>query len=808
MLASTERNFDEQCIPLNSEPQQGKDAVLLAARMALRSLDKSDEPIVLLNLSKASEKLDEWRHFLPRVTPHYAVKCNNDSQLLNQLLRSGSNFDCATLDEIKQVLTLGALPQNIVFSHPCKLRSHLQYAKAQGVSLMSFDSAHELTKIAMEFPGARLLLRLICEDSGAQCPMSSKFGATEHDWDPLLACAAELQLNIAGVSFHVGSGCKDPASFERALSDAKKVFELASARGFTMNVLDIGGGYPGVDSADFKFADFGVTISKQLDISFPVTSYPALKIIAEPGRFFAHSAASLLTKVFAKAQPSSKDEDTEKFRYYLNDGIYGSFNCLMYDHAEVTPELLAPSTSQPKPCCIFGPTCDGLDVLLEDYMIPELQVDDWILWRNMGAYTTCAASRFNGFPLPKTLYFNAETLAMSSAQPDAAAWSQITYRGSSLVCMKHALSATAELRSNTSVNLKHLQDKLKIDDSSTLSWKSVAKWSVLAFCSVMWALKTIGFSWAATRHTSQFCPFSPTIVQSAGLATFTLMALLCIYGRKEVQLLHERRYLWFAVSGFLEGLMFCLHNFALTKVSAVTVTVLMQGQFFMVMLLQTGLLHSYPIVTAASAVCLLLSYNIATWEASGIQGGVSEESIFASGILPAIGAALCSGACDFALEYFAKRSMKVATNQNADLMRCFVCHEVFKIPVACVMLILFDPDFAQHGIFHGWDYSVAFGGVGLSALALIFVNVSVVCYGARPTNLALSMEVAIVYLLEVFALQTDNFSFTWFLEVCCLAGMVAACNLDMLSMPAGERKADVDATEAICGTKAGPGNNF
>jgi ornithine decarboxylase len=38
-------------------------------------------------------------------------------------------------------------------------------------------------------------------------------------------------------------------------------------------------------------------------------------------------------------------------------------------------------------------------------MLPEgLRVGDWLAFDNMGAYTVCAASQFNGFALSKMIY--------------------------------------------------------------------------------------------------------------------------------------------------------------------------------------------------------------------------------------------------------------------------------------------------------------------------------------------------------------------------------------------------------------------
>jgi len=77
----------------------------------------------------------------------------------------------------------------------------------------------------------------------------------------------------------------------------------------------------------------------------------------------------------------------------------------MNDHAIVTPcylrdtsnEILYRST-------VFGPTCDSYDTIMKNYPLPKLKIDEWVYWRNMGAYTICTSVSFNGFALPKINY--------------------------------------------------------------------------------------------------------------------------------------------------------------------------------------------------------------------------------------------------------------------------------------------------------------------------------------------------------------------------------------------------------------------
>merc|ERR1712125_123141 len=322
------------------------------------------------------------------------------------------------------------------------------------------------------------------------------------------------------------------------------------------------------------------------------------------------------------------------------------------------------------------------------------------------------------------------------------------------------------------------QDELMTKGSASWNWPSAAKCLFLLSCVVFSASSTISFSWAASKR--EFSPFTPLIVQSLVLAPCTLIGLVWRYGREEVKLLVHRKYAWFAISGFLEGSMFCMHNLALTKMPATALIVLMQLQVFIVLFLQASLFRSPPtavqILCVASMICLLFSYKLAT----SFDDSVGANDY--SGIMPAFGAAFFSGACDLALECFSKRSMVMATNRNADLLRCLFYNEIFKIPVGFIMLFAFDTKFASAGLFYGWDYSVVLGGAGASTLALVFVNTAVVLHGALPTNLALSLEVALVYLLDVLVLRTGVFNIVRFLEMCCFAGMIAAYNLDVLTM--------------------------
>ena len=175
-----------------------------------------------------------------------AVKCNDSLAVLEVLTALGTGFDCASKAEINKVLALGVNPNRIIFANPAKPSSHIRYACATGVSTMTFDNETELHKVKNLYPDADLVIRIRCDAADAQCPLGMKFGCDPVTEAPrLLEKARELGLNVIGVSFHVGSGCREPAVFEKAIAAARVVFNVGLELGYTFDLLDIGGGFPG-----------------------------------------------------------------------------------------------------------------------------------------------------------------------------------------------------------------------------------------------------------------------------------------------------------------------------------------------------------------------------------------------------------------------------------------------------------------------------------------------------------------------------------------------------------------------------------
>ncbi|CAL8464362.1 g3897 [Coccomyxa elongata] len=345
---------------------------------------------------------------MPRVTPFYAVKCMPDRAMMATLAGLGTGFDCASPAEIDAVLSLGVPPERIIYAHPVKSPTQIRYAAARSVALTTADSPGEMAKLARWHPTAKVLLRIRADDASALCCLGSKYGA-----DPgpaataALSAAAALGVNIVGVSFHVGSASRNPQAFEVAIRLARGIFDMGASLGLrSMHILDIGGGFTAqVDAAcDSVMGIGGVpsVVNAALATHFPLGC--GYDIIAEPGRYFAEAVGTLLCTVNGKReQQTAHGRRTD---YWLSDGLYGSFNGILYDHLEPCPIAL-PISSIPKSyeaaeigavASLFGPTCDGADVICRDVSnLPDLDVGDFVAFPKMGAYSWAGACNFNGF---------------------------------------------------------------------------------------------------------------------------------------------------------------------------------------------------------------------------------------------------------------------------------------------------------------------------------------------------------------------------------------------------------------------------
>lgn len=396
---------------------------LLRGKISRRHTSSS---FYVVDLGVLADQYLKWRTNMPDVRPFYAVKCNPDLMIVRSLVAMGCGLDVASKTEMRLALGAGCLPENIIFANPCKAPEALEYAAKHGIAKMTFDNQFELGKIKKHFgTSARPVLRILGDDSYSQMAFGSKFGATPHESVELLRVAADIGFDIEGISFHVGSGCQSPDAYLNTFERVANVRAKGLSMGHSMRLVDIGGGWPGVDQPELNFAGLTHGLNDRLVEMFPQHE---VECISEPGRFFASATTTLATCVISRRDRAAHPDvkiverhtpvdhvstsvepvtDDRSVSYYVSDGVYGSFNSIFFDHALPQPSTFAAHTAPERSrflSTLYGPTCDSIDVLMKDVVLPSLEVGDWLYFKEMGAYTCAAASTFNGFLKPNSFY--------------------------------------------------------------------------------------------------------------------------------------------------------------------------------------------------------------------------------------------------------------------------------------------------------------------------------------------------------------------------------------------------------------------
>lgn len=345
-------------------------------------------PFLLVDTQIVRMKARRFKAAMPRVQPHYAVKANPDPRVLKTLIEEGVGFEIASIAELDLLLGLGVAPAEIYYSNPMKSRAYIEYAAAKGVEWYVLDSVEELRKIVSVKPDAKLYVRIEAPNVGSDWPLAGKFGIKSTEVDGIIAEAVQLRADLAGVTFHVGSQCRNPENWRVGIQHAKRVFRKMRLAGLTPRLLNIGGGYP------VRHVKPIPSIERIAEVvNHGIRDIPQeVRIMAEPGRFLVSDAGYFVCRVVGTATRGSK-----RWMYW-DAGVFGGViettEGLRYD-------IRTDRAGKPIPWCIAGPTCDSVDVCMRDELFPEdMQEGDFIYIANAGAYTTAYASNFNGFPLP------------------------------------------------------------------------------------------------------------------------------------------------------------------------------------------------------------------------------------------------------------------------------------------------------------------------------------------------------------------------------------------------------------------------
>lgn len=328
----------------------------------------------------------------------YAVKANTSRAIMALFASLGGGADIVSGGELWRAIAAGVDPGRIVYSGVGKTEAEMEAALNAGILMFNLESIEEmqvLDRVAGNLGKKAPVSFRVNPDVDAQTHpkittglAKNKFGLdVELAFAQYQVLAGMPNLEIKGVSCHIGSQLTDVRPFADALERVSVLVERLRAAGIKLEVLDLGGGLgityaqenpPGPDQYAAALAER----VRRLD----------MRLVLEPGRVLVGNAGLLLCQVhYTKQTPVKRFVIVDGA---MNDLIRPSF----YDsyHA-IWPVRQQPGV-EPVVADVVGPICETGDYLARDRELPPFRRGDLLAVMSAGAYGFAMSSNYNSRP--------------------------------------------------------------------------------------------------------------------------------------------------------------------------------------------------------------------------------------------------------------------------------------------------------------------------------------------------------------------------------------------------------------------------
>ncbi len=241
-------------------------------------------------------------------------------------------------------------------------------------------------------PTLGLFVRLALPKGSAALDLSGKFGAGVAETAELLRTARPHAARL-GIAFHVGSQCLDPAAYARAMALAAEAIEAA---GVMVDIVDVGGGFP----VSYPEVTPPPLASFVAALAAAARRLPApMRLWAEPGRALVAGGGSVVVQVLRRRTRA----------LYVTDGVYGNLSDAgvlgwRFPARRIRLGDAGDGDADNADFALYGPTCDSADHMRGPFRLPaDTGEGDWLELGQLGAYSACLATAFNGFGRGETV---------------------------------------------------------------------------------------------------------------------------------------------------------------------------------------------------------------------------------------------------------------------------------------------------------------------------------------------------------------------------------------------------------------------
>ena len=329
---------------------------------------------------------------------HYAMKANFNSRLLEKIKETGFGADCVSGGEVSKAIEVGFDKSQVVFAGVGKSDKEINDALDQDIFCFNVESIQELEVInelaAIKGKTARVAIR-INPNVDAHTHHNITTGLDENkfginSWD-LPLCAETLkksgQLEFIGIHFHIGSQITNLDVYKNLCVRVNEFAEWFEERGFTVKVLNVGGGL-GIDyhNPDGQIPDFPAyfkIFNEFLNVR------PNQEVHFELGRALVGQSASLISKVLYVKNGKKKNF------IVLDAGMTELMRPALYQAYHKIENISKAGVAEAVKYDVVGPICESTDCFGKEVELPETFRNDLIALRSAGAYGEVMASHYN-----------------------------------------------------------------------------------------------------------------------------------------------------------------------------------------------------------------------------------------------------------------------------------------------------------------------------------------------------------------------------------------------------------------------------